>query len=402
MNKKKFSKIKIITIICALIVAVELFYIGYHLVYKSNEPIYFVGINALATDNDSNYVTVGSNNNNDNHYEKAMISMYNSKKEKTFEKLYNVGYNGAFFDVLIDGDYIVAIGSYEKNKSDHDDSIRKALIVKYDKDGNIIFEKDFGLLDNSKFTGIIKVGDDYVVTGQSVYRNTRIGSEEGGAILTKYDKDGNLLWNKSYGNVKESIYNDVILVDDYLYVIGNYEDYNAIIVKYDLDGNFISSNDYKITDELGFSSIVNIDDYIYVGGALKTGDYDTDAMIVKYDLDCEYIDQVSYSGIGKERFNRLITDDHNNIIAIGTMMSAAVHGNKAYGDYNYDGIIGKYSVDLNNIDLVSYGDDRNDFFTDVKLINNNYLVVGYSSYEDGSYMSKFISYSSALKVLGVE
>ena len=381
MNKKKFSKIKIITIICALIVAVELFYIGYHLVYKSNEPIYFVGINALATDNDSNYVTVG---------------------KKTFEKLYNVGYNGAFFDVLIDGDYIVAIGSYEKNKSDHDDSIRKALIVKYDKDGNIIFEKDFGLLDNSKFTGIIKVGDDYVVTGQSVYRNTRIGSEEGGAILTKYDKDGNLLWNKSYGNVKESIYNDVILVDDYLYVIGNYEDYNAIIVKYDLDGNFISSNDYKITDELGFSSIVNIDDYIYVGGALKTGDYDTDAMIVKYDLDCEYIDQVSYSGIGKERFNRLITDDHNNIIAIGTMMSAAVHGNKAYGDYNYDGIIGKYSVDLNNIDLVSYGDDRNDFFTDVKLINNNYLVVGYSSYEDGSYMSKFISYSSALKVLGVE
>ena len=402
MNKEKFNKIKIITLICVLIIIVELFYIGYHLVYKSNEPIYFVGINALATDKDNNYVTVGSNNNNDNHYEKAMISMYNSKKEKTFEKLYNVGYNGAFFDVLIDGDYIIAIGSYEKDKTDHDDSIRKALIVKYDLDGNVIFEKDFGLLDNSKFTGITKVGDDYIVTGQSVYKNTRLGSDDGGAILARYDKDGNLLWSRTYGNVKESIYNDVILVDNYLYVIGNYENYNAIIVKYDLDGNFISFNDYKTTDELGFTSIVNVGSYIYVGGALKTGDYDTDAMIVKYDLDCEYLDQVSYSGIGKERFNRLITDDHNNIIAIGTMMSTAVHSNKAYGDYNYDGIIGKYSTDLKKIDLVSYGDERNDFFTDVKLINGNYLVVGYSSYEDGSYMSKFISYSSALKVLGVE
>lgn len=402
MKKPKNNFAIFLIIIFIILILIEVFYIGYSLIYKRNESIYFVGINALATDKDNNYVTVGSNNNNDNHYEKAMISMYNSKKEKTFEKLYNVGYNGAFFGVLIDGEDIVAIGSYEKSKKDHQESVRRALIVKYDKEGNIIFEKDYGILDNSKFTGIVKVGDDYVVTGQSVYKNTRVGSDKGGAVLVKYDKDGNLLWDKTYGNVKESVFNDIIISNDYLYVIGNYEDYYAMIVKYDLDGNVISFNDYKITDELGFSSIVNVDDYIYVGGSLKTGAHDTDAMIVKYDLDCEYIDQVSYSGIGRERFNKLIVDDHNNLIAIGTMMSKASHSRKTYGDYNYDGIIAKYSTDLKNIDLVSYGDERNDFFTDVKLINNNYLVVGYSSYEDGSYMSKFISYSSALKVLGVE
>ena len=401
MNKKTYMNIKIITIIVFIILVVEVFYIWYHLIYKSDEPIYFVGINALATDND-NYVAVGSNNDNSNHYEKAAISLYNSKKEKTFEKLYNVGYNSAYFDVLIDGDNIIAVGSYEKTKEDRNNSIRRALIVKYDREGNIVFEKDFQILDNSKFTSIIKVGEDYIVTGNSVYKNTRIGSDAGGAFISKYDKDGNLIWNKTYGNNKESIFNDVILVDDSLYAIGNYEDYFAIIVKYDLDGNELSSNDYKITDELGFTSIVNIDDYLYVSGALKTGDNDTDAMIVKYDLDCNYIDQTSYSGVGKERFNRLITDNHNNLIAIGTMMSPVEHSKKHYGDYNYDGIIAKYGTDLNKIDLVSYGDEKNDFFTDVKLIGDNYLVVGYSSYEDESYMSKFISYSSALKVLGVD
>ena len=44
----------------------------------------------------------------------------------------------------------------------------------------------------------------------------------------------------------------------------------------------------------------------------------------------------------------------------------------------------------------------NDFFTDIILDDYNYLVIGYSSYEDSSYLSKFINYSSALKVLEVE
>ena len=51
---------------------------------------------------------------------------------------------------------------------------------------------------------------------------------------------------------------------------------------------------------------------------------------------------------------------------------------------------------------MTYGDERDDYFTDVQYVDGSYLVVGYSSYEDGSYLSKFIRYSNALKVLGVE
>ena len=399
MNNKKLL---IFVILSFLIVLIEFFYIIYNKSFNKSESIYFVGLNALAVDSKNNYVAVGSNNDNVNHYEKASVSLYNSKKEKTLEKLYNIGYNSSFFDVLIDGDDIIAVGNYEKSLSEHESSVRRALIVKYDKNGNVLFEKDFKVLDNSKFTGIIKVDDYYYVTGQSIYSNTNVGSNEGGALIAKYDKDGNMLWHKIYGNNKESLFNDLIFADNYLYAVGNYENNYAIIVKYDLDGNVISYNDYKITDELGFTSIVNLENNIYVSGAFKTGDNDTDAMIVRYDLDCNYIDQVSYNGIGKERFNRLIIDNDNNIIAIGTMMSSITHSKKNYGDYNYDGIIAKYMNDLKEIDSVSYGDERNDFFTDIKLIDGNYLIVGYSSYEDGSYMSKFINYSSALKVLGVD
>ena len=401
LNKSIYNKINIISTIALFVIIIELLYIGYKLTFKSKYSVYFEGINAVeATEKD--YVAVGSNNNNDKHYERASISKYNLKKEKTFEKLYNVGFNSVFFGVVNDSSDIVAVGSYEKTSKDHKESVRRALIVKYDSEGNVIFEKDFKLLNNSKFTSVIMDGEDYLVTGQSIYKNTDVGNGEGGAILAKYSKDGKLLWSKVYGSNKEAVFNDLVIVDNHIYVVGTDKNHLGVIVEYDRDGNYITFNDYKTTDSIGFSGITAVDDYIYVSGAGKTGDTDTDAMIVQYDLDCTYIDQVIYKGEGIERFNKLIVDDHDNLIAIGTQAKAKKNKKDEVADYNYDGVIAKYDLDLNKIDAVLYGDERDDYFTDIKFIDGKYLVVGYSSYEDGSYMSKFINYSKALKVLEVE
>ena len=58
----------------------------------------------------------------------------------------------------------------------------------------------------------------------------------------------------------------------------------------------------------------------------------------------------------------------------------------------------KYDDTLNKIATVSYGDDKNDYFNDIVLYENNYLVVGYSL-DNHKYQTKFITYSDALKVL---
>ena len=76
--------------------------------------------------------------------------------------------------------------------------------------------------------------------------------------------------------------------------------------------------------------------------------------------------------------------------------------NKNVNVYTHDGIIGKYDKDLKKVSVVYYGDDRDDYLTDIIEADGSYLVVGYSSYEDGSYLSKFITYSDALKILEVE
>lgn len=401
MSKKTHKNLKIISIICVIVLLLEIIYVGYKVLYQGKESVYFEGVNEMIIGNDY-LVTVGSNNNNDNHYEKAKISKYNKNKEKQFERLFSVGYNSSYFGIIEDDNNFLVVGSYEKTKEDHDDSIRRGLFTKYDITGNVLFRKEYKLLDNTKFTSITKINDGYLVTGQSIYKNTHIGDDKGGAILIRYDKDGNIIWSRSFGSSKSAIFNKAIIVNNYIYVVGVNADDVAIICKYDFDGNIIKSVEYKYTDSLGFRDLIYYDRFIYVVGASRKTRSDTDAIIVKYDLECNYNEQAVYDGTGLDRFNRIIKDNQNKLVVIGTIAKSRKVKQKSVDEYNYDGIIAKYNNNLKKISVITYGDDKDDYFTDVKLFNDNYLVCGYSSYEDSSYMSKFISYSSALKVLGVE
>lgn len=402
MSQKVQKKIRYISFFLIIFLIVEIVYVSYSLVYKKEKSLYFDGINAIEN-YDNYYFAVGSNNNNDKKYEKAKLTKYNSKREKIYEYLYNVGYNSSFFGVCIDKDSIVAVGSYEKSKKEHEDLIRRALIVKYDMDGNVLFEKDFQLLDNSKFTSVKAVDDGYLVTGQSVYKNTRIGNDVGGAILIKYDLDGNVIWKQTYGNNKSAIFNDLLVVNDAIYTVGTDADHVGILCKYDLDGNYVTYNDYLYIDDLGFSGIISVGDELFVSGANRNNNT-TNAMIVKYDFDCTYIEEKVYANDGSIRYNKLIKDNNDNIIAIGIISSKKEMKDKTTTaeQLNYDGIIGKYNTSLQELQVEIYGDERDDYFTDLLLEENGYMILGYSSYEDGSYLSKFIHYSEALKVLGVD
>ena len=115
MEKKIFKWLKIILVICVFILIFEVIYIVYNVALAEGKSVYFDGINSLIYE-DNSYIVVGSNNNNDQKFEKAKISKYNDKKEKEFEKLYNKGFNGVFFDVVYDEDSYIVVGSYEKDE----------------------------------------------------------------------------------------------------------------------------------------------------------------------------------------------------------------------------------------------------------------------------------------------
>ncbi len=407
MNKKYKKIIKVIVIICLIVLVIDISFLIYMKFFYKEKKAYFDGINSFEVI-DNGFVSVGSNNDNEKSFEKAKITNYDKNKEIVWEKIYNKGYNSSFFGIKKDEDNFIAVGNYESNKSEHKDNIRSALIVKYDNEGKVLAEKKFQVLGNSKFTNVLVVDDGYLVVGQSIYENMTLGlSDEGGAFLIKYDKDLNEVWKSNYGGSKSGIYNDLIIIDDYIYTVGKDAARTGIISKYTMNGERIKTSNYDFTDTFGFTGITNINNNLYVIGSKKVkedkDDYDTDALIVKYDLDCNNVLEKTYTGKGIERFNKVITDDKNNIVIAGqTGVLNKEKSSKTKNVFTYDGILSKYDESLEELDLKNYGDKQDDYFTDIKEKDGKYIISGYSTYEGNNYLSKFITYTNSLKLLGAK
>ena len=398
--------IKYIVIICVIVLIIDLAVIIYTEKLVKKEKEYFDSINSFEVF-DTNIISVGSNNNNEKGYEKAKITKYDQEQNKVWEKIYNKGYNSSFFGIKKDKEDYVAVGSYESTKDEHKDSIRSALIVKYDSNGEILYENDFQVLGNSKFTNLLVVDDGYLVIGQTIYENMTLGlSDEGGAVLIKYDKELNEVWRRNYGGSKSGIYNDIILVDNYIYTVGKDSAKVGIISKYDLEGNKITTTQYEFTDQIGFTGITNIGNRLFVVGSKKMSedqnDYDTDALIIEYDMDCNLKKEVTYKGKGIERYNRIITDNNNLVIVGQTGIYDEEKSTNEENSYSYNGIFAKYNSDLQDLNIEEYDNNENDYFTDIKQVNNQYMISGYSKYEESSYLSKFMIYSKAGKLIGAE
>ncbi len=388
---KILKAITTIILVCVLVLCLEISYLFVSNYLKRNHKSSFDGINNFIYYN-SEYITVGSNNNNDKMIEKGKVTKYDSKKEKIWEQVYNKSNKSSYLGVAIDNEEnIIAVGNCENNK------VQEGLLVKYDKYGEVILEKKLKGLKNTTFTSVKYIDNGYIVTGQSIYKDRTIGNDKGGAFILKYSKDGDLLWRSNYGSNKIAIYNDFIIYDNYIYVVGKSATNDGVIVKYDMSGNLVSYKKFNKIDEYGFTGVVVNGNHLVISGGKVINSLDTDAIMIELDLNLNTINEVVYRSSGKERFNKLITDSHNNIITIGSISSSNKHNQESY-----DALIGKYSFDLEKTDVIKYDDNKNDYFTQIRLIDGDYVISGYSSYENEGYLSKFITYSDALKVLEVK
>lgn len=393
-----------IIIFCIIILLID----GIVLFYSkknSSKKTYFDSINSFEILDDT-YIAVGSNNNNENGFEKAKITLYDENYNKKWEKLYNNKYNSSYSSVKKDEDSYIAVGSIESNKKEHEDGVRSAFIVKYDSNGNKLLENTFQVLGNSKFTNVLVVEDGYLVVGQSIYENMTLGfSDEGGGFIVKYDKNLKEVARSNYGGSKSGLYNDIIINGESIYTVGKDASNVGIVSKYTFDLERIDTINYEYTDSFGFTGIVSDGNYLYVVGGKKLKedkqDYDTDALLVKYDFNLNKIEETTYKKDGMERYNRALLDDKGNIVIAG---QTGVYNRKKStakeNVFSYDGILAKYDTNLKEQFIEIYGDEKDDYFTDIKLKANGYLVSGYSTYDEYSYVANFIHFSKAGKLLG--
>lgn len=351
--------------------------------YQKKEIRYLDTIDATTVVDDVIYA-VGRNNDNDKELTKAKFSIYNSKQEKIYEKLYNTGYTSRFYDLLVDDEDVVIVGEYEKTKKDYKNNNSIAVILKYDEEGQLLFEKE---VSDTNFYDVLAYDDGYLAIGTSHDKNKTKG------VLVKFHTDGTLDWKKEYGT-ENTEFTAGVFYHNKIYVTG-IENQSGVLVSFSRDGKLIDSI-HEETDSLGFSSITVVADSLVLSGGKKVTEDFSQPLLVKYDLDLSYIDSAIYDSKYSGRFLKVITDNNDDLV----VLASTVEGKKDKDVHH--AYIGKYREDLTEASVVPYYNEEDDYFTDVSLMHDTYLVSGYSFYSEQGYLSKFLSYSEALKVLEVK
>ena len=310
----------------------------------------------------------------------ARIAKYNQDLNLVWENTYNNLYDATFYSVLKTTDGYIAVGSMVSRHEQIESNTRNALIVKYDLSGKEVWNKKYHVLSDTEFYKVIDDGDDnYVVIGQSIYENMEMGTHiTGGGIIVRYDKDGNVLANNNYGGNKSGSFNDIIKVSDGYIVCGKDATNYGILVKFKKDFNrdendtnlitkkVIWQRTYSNTDNIGFSGMVIKDNIVYLVGAINVSNekdkegnikFQYDAGIVLYNTSGKYLGKYSIEDSTYHRFNSVILDN-DDLILTGLLDINGLHKG-----YKQDSMIMKFNI-------------KESKFTDKKLYqyDNDYVI----------------------------
>ena len=267
-----------------------------------------------------------------------------------------------FFSMLVieDGGFI-AVGY--TNSTDIEGLPNKGeyvpVIVKFDKNGNVLWQKNwygFGSFDSVEQTedgGFIAVGSS---TLNDIEGLTNKGESD--AIIVKYDKDGNMLWQKSWGGNKSDDLNNVIETEDGNIMLFGYSestdieglpnkgDEAAIILKYDKDGNMLWQkkswggndedwiNSALLTDDGGFI-LFGSSNSINIEGIMNHGSFD--AIIARYDKYGNMLWQKNWGGSENDGFISMSLTEDGGFIGICESFNLE--------QTNFDIKIVKYSIE---------------------------------------------------------
>lgn len=398
----KTKKVFIITsIVCLAVILIEGIYLIYNHYEVEKKTVYYDSFNSLILDS-NNTVAVGSSNfkhSKFNDYtkglEKAKITKYDYNGKILFEKMYEKGINTTFSSIIAVSDGYIAAGSGEFSEEERTSGAREAILLKYDKDGKIVWEKFYQVLTNTRYNKVIAVEDGYIAIGQSIYANMEMGNHTtGGGIIVKYDKDGNEVWHNNHGGMKSGNFNDIVPVNGDLYVVGKDATDSGNIVKYNAEGIYQWHRNYSYTDSIGFTGIALMNNSLYVVGSKKvlpagiTDDDDrattnTDALLVNYDLDGNIIFQKTFGGSNYERYNSILAY-HNNLYVVGHTSSTDA-GLKVDTDGNLmTGILVRYDKNGNITKKECFGGKNNDNLTDIVTDGVSIYVSAYSNSKDGN------------------
>ena len=265
-------------------------------------------------------------------------------------------------DVAVFDDYIYVTGGMGSPENPD------AFLSKFDTNGDLIWYKTWGGNDYEVAWGM-EIHNGYI------YLNGDTDSFGAGGrdiFLLKYDTDGNLIWNKTWGGVETEESGRLAASNNRIYVTGTTSSYgygvpgDMILLKYDTNGNLIWNKTWGGEDIERGTEVDISQGYIYITGYTYSSGYDV--FLLKYDMNGNLIWNKTWGGVGK--------DDG---IAIEIYDSAIyVVGDTCYGEGGGDVVLLKYADDGTLFWAKTWGGDEAEFPFDIDIENEMIYIAGYT------------------------
>ncbi len=382
MKNKTLKKIVIVLI---AILVIELIYFGIKYIKVRKESTYYSIINSTIKVDDK-YVSVGLSDFKHSKfnkykapgYNKATLFVYDKNLKLTNEVYLDLGLTSEYKDIVKVDDGYIAVGSVLMDEKSKEDNLTEAVIVKYDNDFNIVWRKNLNILDTSKFNKV-KVDKDgnYVVVGTSVYAPNMIGNHTtGGAIIVKYDKNGEVLSKINLGGPQTGEFNDLVITNDGYVVVGLKATGTGAIYKYSFDGKEIWHNYYGITDKEGLTSIKMLSDgsFIVTGSKLeeknKTDNYE--AALIKFDKNGKLVKSIVYQKEDITKFTYVETYK-DKILVIG------LYGVKKNNLLVNNSVLVTYDSNLEKQDEKVYKGNNTYTLKNIFVSDDEYVLSGHTN-----------------------
>ncbi len=392
------------------------------------------GFKSVVETPDGGYIAVGKAGSRDGMYEGKNIGRYDGTIVKldsngNVEWIKNIG--GTKNDYLekitqtSDGNY-VAVGTSNSNdvqlKDKHygSTSYQDGVVVKFDIQGNVLWEKNIGGSYDDILSSVDKTSDGgCIIAGHSKSLDYDFTGKHNGTaqnydgVVIKLDASGNTEWIKNVGGKSDDHINSIKFIENQGYIMAgnslsndgdlqskNYGNVDAIICKMSMDGNIEWIKNIGGSSSEDFEEIISTSDGGYaVAGTTSSKDHDfinfpnwrTDGVIIKLSSDASIQWTKNYKGNSEDYINCLDQTKDGGFIAGGYVNSNTddFAGNKGGSDIILSKLHGDIEeqppVDPENYKwLKLYGGNNLDRIYQIKETKDgNYIAVGESSSADG-------------------
>ena len=278
---------------------------------------------------DGGYIVVGTSNHDYMASGDILLIKTNASGDTLWTRLFG-GFGADQGNAVIptfDGGYMIAgaTNSYGAGGLD-------AYLIKTDGNGDFSWSKTIGTLGNDAAYGLVQTADSgYVYSGNELTYGIN-----GFAHLVKTDKNGNVLWSKTYGNsIRKNYIFSMEQTSDNGFIMGGYEN------------NFISTNDefsmikadsmgnmqwYKTYGDMyydhNFSVCEAADGGFAIAGInFELGGYNYDVNVIKTDADGLVEWTKSYGGAGHEDVYAIEATSDNGFVFAGSSSSFSPYQN---------------------------------------------------------------------------